>query len=245
MENSILNKISAIIITEEKTSENMISLLQYIELINNINDEINSKFKEIIKKMNNKLSNNLNFFNYEIKEIKINDKITLIVNHELKVKTFDFNKKTLKVIEDFKNSNIFIELIIEDLKKILDIYNDYNYLENISIKSKYKEISISINSNSIEVFMHKSPNWITMGKAFSLKYDLTLRKFYYALDPIGLENNIKNQEKLLFSKVFIEKTLLSNELLIKNEYFLNRTLETKKENLFKKWLSKIINIMKK
>ena len=104
--------------------------------------------------------------------------------------------------------------------------------------------TVKVDSKSIELFMHKSPNWITMGKAFSLKYDIQNRKFNYELDSVNLEKSIKNQEKLLFSKIVFNKKLLPNEFMIISENIKSNEVEEKKQGFFKKLCNKILNIFK-
>ena len=245
MENSIINKISTIIITEKAKNENLMALSEFIELMNNINDELALKCKNFIKKANTKLSNNLNFFNYEIKSIDISKVITIMINHELKTKEIKISKNPFEIHGDLKNSDLFLKIIADELDELIAFYNDFNYLNSIMIKCKYEDINIVINQHFVEIFMHKSPNWITMGKAFSLKYDIIKKSFNYELDLIDLEKNIKDQEKLLFSKIFFEKNLLPNELQVKNEYFINHKLELTQKNFFSKLMSKIKLIIKK
>ena len=83
MENSIINKISSIIISEKLKTEDKISLLDYIELMDYINNQISNKIKAFIKKTNSKLSNSLAFFDYEIKNLEIDKDIIISINHEL------------------------------------------------------------------------------------------------------------------------------------------------------------------
>ena len=245
MENNIINKISSIIMKEDNNPENKISILKYIELMNYINNQISNKIKSFIKKTNNKLSNNLAFFDYEIKNIEFRENIIININRELKIKSVIISPKKLEVISDFKNKDVFLSIIKDDLKELISYIKQYSYLNDISIKFKDNDLNVIINSNIIELFMNKSPNWITMGKAFSLKYDLQTKKFNYEYDPIGLEKSIKNQEKLLFSKIFFDKSLLPNELLLVNDSYKNSNIVEKKENFLKKLLKRFNNIFKK
>ena len=245
MENSIINKITSILISKENITEERVSLLSYVEAMNKINAEIKKIIKNSIKKMNNKLSNNIAFFDHEIKNISLADEIKVNVNHDFKTKTISFSSKDLKVKNDFKNKDIFENLIKGDLKELVDELKKYSYLDKISIKTKENDINVIINPDKVEIFMHKSPNWITMGKAFSLVYDFIKEKYVYEVDSIGLEDNIKSQEKLLFSKISFDNKLLPVELKAKFEE-LNKPKEEKtKENIITIILNKIRNLMKK
>ena len=244
MDSNIINKISSIIVTEEQKSELKISLLDIIVLINNIYKEISEFKKNIIKKINMKLSNNLAFFNYEIKEIEVLDTINIYINHELKTKKIVLSKTDFEVQNEFKNQENFKEIIIPYLKDLLSFLSNYDYLEKLKVKTKDRDVNINIGPQFVEVFMYKSPNWITMGKAFSLKYDFNLKKFKYENDFINLEKSIKNQEKFLFSKICIKKEELPNDFQLKHEYYKNNDYE-EKESKWHKFKEKISRIFKK
>ncbi len=245
MENSIINKISSIIMSEPKKKENQISLIEYIELMDYINNQISKQTKEFMKSVNNKLSNNLAFFDYEIKSIKLTNKIVINVIREFVSKEIIISPKTLKVTSDLKNKEIFNELVKNDLKKLLEFLEQYSYLNDISIKLKQEDLNVIIDSKLIELYMHKSPNWITMGKAFSLKYQIEEKKFKYDLDSINLEKSIKNQEKLLFSKIYFNINLLPSEMQILNSSFKDKKVEKKNTNLIMNIINKLLYVVKK
>lgn len=245
MENSILNKISSIIMSEPKSENGKISLSRYVELMDYIYNQIATKTREFIKSVNHKLSNNVAFFNYEIKSVKLTNKIVININHELKKEEITVSPKTLKVTSNFKNKEIFDEIINKDLKKLLDFLEEYSYLNDIMIKFKKDDLNINLNSDTIELFMHKSPNWITMGKAFSLKYMIKEKKFKYELDSINLEKSIKNQEKLLLSKITFNINLLPSEIQILNNNFSNEKIAKKKPNFLENIIKKLLFIVKK
>lgn len=245
MENSIINKISSIIISEEKKDDTKISLLDYIDLMNYINNKIINYKKDFIKKANNKLSNNLAFFDFEIKSVDLTDNIVITINHELKIKEIIISTKTFTIESDLKNKEIFIDLIGEDLNKLVSTLKEYDYLNKISIKFKENDLNAVLNSKEIELFMHKSPNWITMGKAFSLKYYIQEKKFKYELDPISLEKSIKNQEKLLFSKLLFDKKCLPDEMQLIIDNYKNVENEKCKLGIFSRIINKIRSIVKK
>ena len=113
------------------------------------------------------------------------------------------------------------------------------------IKFKKDDLNINLNSDTIELFMHKSPNWITMGKAFSLKYMIKEKKFKYELDSINLEKSIKNQEKLLLSKITFNINLLPSEIQILNNNFSNEKIVKKKPNFLENIIKKLLFIVKK
>jgi len=245
MENSIINKISSIIMSEYASSEENMSLLSYIEFMNKVNLEINKLIKNTLKKLNNKLSNNIAFFNYEIKNIEMSKNLVLIINRELTTIKVEISLSDYKVKSDLKNKEVFEEIVKKDLSELMISLKKYDYLDRISIKTKDKEINIVINPKNVEIFMHKSPNWITMGKAFSLIYDFVKEKFIYNIDSIGLETNIKNQEKLLFSKLYFQKNLLPLELQEKMLEYSNIKEEKNKTNIFARIFNKLRNMMKK
>ena len=245
MENSILTKISSIIMSEPKKGENQISLIEYIDLMDYINNQISKATKEFMKSVNNKLSNNLAFFDYEIKNIKFTNKIIINVTREFVSKEIIISPRTLKVTSDLKNKEIFSELIKNDLNKLLEFLEQYSYLNDVSFKLKHEELNVVVDSKEIELYMHKSPNWITMGKAFSLKYLIEEKKFKYELDLINLEKSIKNQEKLLLSKIFFNISLLPSEMQILNSSYKKHKVPKKNTNLIMKIINKLLYVVKK
>ena len=245
MENSIINKITLIIMSKEAINEENVTLFSYIEVMNKINAEIKKIIKNSIKKMNNKLSNNIAFFDYEIKSISLSDDLKMTLGHDFATKTVSFSLKDLSIKTDIKNKQIFADLVQKELVELLKELKNYSYLDRISIKAKQEDINMVINPNKVEIFMHKSPNWITMGKAFSLVYDFIKDKYVYEVDSIGLENNIKSQEKLLFSKISFKKSLLPNELQAKFEET-NKLKEDKpKKNIIKVIINKLLKLLRK
>jgi len=245
MENNIINKISSIIITETLKDDNMLSLLELIELMDNLKKEIEIKCQEFIKKSNNKLSNNIAFFDYKIKEVNIFKDIEILLTNELTTKRFKVSKENCQIDSDISNKEVFQKAIEVELKKLVENLSEYQFLDKLSIKCKDKEVNINIDKQFIEIYMPKSPNWITMGKAFSLKYDINKKVFNYDSDLIKLEENIKGQEKLLFSKLYFKKNLLPNELQLKYEYYRNYKLEEKNSSILKRIIKKLTNIVKK
>ncbi len=245
MENSIINKIKEIISEKENDNENIVSLTEIINLFNNINIDKNNRIKEITKKINNKLSNSFNFFNYEVKEIDVSDNIVLIVNYELSTKKIEISKTDFEVLSDIKNKNAFQKNVAEPLKSMMEYMDKFKDYDNIQIKTKYKDINININSKEIEINMYKSPNWITMGKAFSLYYQVNNKSFNYQLDHINLKETINSKENELFSHIYIKKNLLSNDLQNRYEYYYNHKLEANNSNSIKKFLKKLSKLFKK
>ena len=84
-----------------------------------------------------------------------------------------------------------------------------------------------------------------MGKAFSLKYMIKEKKFKYELDSINLEKSIKNQEKLLLSKITFNINLLPSEIQILNNNFSNEKIAKKKPNFLENIIKKLLFIVKK
>ena len=245
MENNITNKVYSIIMTEVKKEDDEISLLKYIELIDYLNNQIASETRKFIKSINHKLSNNLAFFDYEIKSVKLTNVIIINISHELKSKEIIVSPKTLKVTSDLKNKEVFNEIINNDLKKLLNFLEQYSYLNNISTKFKSNDLNVILNSKVIELFMYKSPNWITMGKAFSLKYLIEEKKFKYEVDSVNLETNIKNQEKLLFSKIYFKLNLLPTEMQTLKIDYKKDDAKKKNNNLIRTIIDKLLRVVKK
>ena len=198
-----------------------------------------------MRKMNNKLSNNIAFFDYTITSIEFNQDLTIYINHEFKTKKIIVSFKDCSINTDIKNKSIFTKLIGEELVNLIDNLRQYNYLNKIAIKTKSNDININIDYKFLEIFMHKSPNWITMGKAFSLVYNFKENKYLYNIDSIGLETSIKNQEKLLFSKLSFAKNLLPVELQDKMIEYSTKIEKPVKTNALLRLIDNIRKLFKK
>lgn len=243
--NHLINKVNSIIMASK--SESDFSLFDFISLIEKIKKEKNLLYKNTIKKMNNKLGNNISLFDYTITAISINENINLTLECNVIRERIEIDKENLKVLTKFKNKETLENLINSELTDLLEKLKEYDYLNKIKIKTKFEDLNINIEPKFVELFAYKSPNWITMGKSFSLKYIFDNQKYLYEIDHINIKEALNNQEKLLFSKINIDFNLLSNELKTKYyEYQQNKTeKEAKKDNIFTKFFAKIRNLLKK
>lgn len=243
--NHLINKINSIIIANEINGD--FSLLDFITLIKNIKQEINDIYKDTLKRINAKLGNNLSLFDYTATSLNITENINLTLECNVIREKIIINKETLKIISKFKNKELLENIINIELTNLLDKIKTFEYLKKTKIKTKTEELNINIESLFIEVFAYKSPNWITMGKSFSLKYLFENEKFLYEIDHINIKEVLNNQEKLLFSKIKIDFNLLSPELKDKYiEYQQKKPQKSiKKDNLFTKILLKIRKLLKK
>lgn len=243
--NHLINKINSIIIANEINGD--FSLLDFITLIKNIKQEINDIYKDTLKRINAKLGNNLSLFDYTATSLNITENINLTLECNVIREKIIINKETLKIISKFKNKELLENIINIELTNLLDKIKTFEYLKKTKIKTKMEELNINIESLFIEIFAYKSPNWITMGKSFSLKYLFENEKFLYEIDHINIKEALNNQEKLLFSKIKIDFNLLSPELKDKYiEYQQKKSQKSiKKDNLFTKIWLKIRKLLKK
>ena len=243
--NHLINKINSIIMAN--TYENDFSLIDFITLIDNIRKEINNIAKEKTKNINSKLGNNISLFDYTATSLTIDDNINLILECSVIREKITIDKETLKITNKFKNKELLENLINPELVDLLEQISQFDYLNKIKIKSKFEDLNINIEPKFIELFAYKSPNWITMGKSFSLKYMFDSKKFIYETDHINIKECLKNQERLLFSKIKLDFTLLSSEL--KNKYFEYQQKQqektAKKSNIFVRIWARLKKLMKK
>lgn len=248
MENTnLINKINEIIISNADSKDKTISLNEYILLVENIQKEIELIYKETIKKINKKLHSNIVFFEQVITNLVIKDNIEITFECNVIRETLIFDKKTLKIINPKKEKTSLEKFIRDDLQTMLSKIEQHEYLEKIKIKEKLEDINVIINRNTIELFVYKSPNWITMGKSFVLLYDFKTKNFKYEVDSINIKNILKDQEKLLFSKINIDLRLLPLEMQQKYDYYKKLQSEkiNKKESIIMRFTNKIKNIFQK
>lgn len=230
MENSLIKKIEELLLSDKEYNQDEIDLNSFIEVVNHIKNEANCKYREILKKCNSILSNNFAFFNYEIKKIALDDKITLTVNKELKCFNVIINKETFLLETEMRNGDLFGTILKAKLQELVNYYEIFSCLNKLNLKFKYDALNVVIDKIGIEIFMYKSPNWITMGKAFSLKYLFEDAKMVYLIDAIDLEKKLKGQEKLLLSKIRFNSGLLPRPLKEKQLYYKeddNKSFKTK------------------
>lgn len=243
MENGILSDIMSFLNKNNK-EDKMMSLYEIVEFVNYLKSDYEKNNQHLIKRMNKHLSKNLNFFNYEIKKINISDNIELVINHELKVIKVLISKEG-DILTDIKNKEIFKNLIIDEIKILIGSLNQFRSALGLNIKTKVKDLNIVINNSCIEIFMFKSKNWITMGKAFSLKYDYFKSEYVYDIDAINLKRNLHGREDELFSNILINKNSLPNEFQLRFEAYFNEKLESEKSNVLNSFVNKIRKLMKK
>ena len=238
MESNIIKEINSIF-NNEKNEDNVISLFEIIEFINDLKKEYEKSIRVVIKKMNRKLGKTLTFFNYEVKKINLSDKIEITINHELETKMF-FISKTGKCDMSIDLQKV----LLDEFNVIIKAYNEFLNLINIKIKTKIENLDVYINNYAIEVSALKSKNWITMGKAFNLKYDIFKNDFNYEIDNINLKKFLNEKENDLFKKIYIKINLLPNDFQLKYEVYLNKKMENK-NNLFFLLKKRLQNLMKK
>lgn len=238
MESNIIKEINSIL-NNEKNEDNVISLFEIIEFINDLKKEYEKSIRVVIKKMNRKLGKTLTFFNYEVKKINLSDKIEITINHELETKMF-FISKTGKCDMSIDLQKV----LLDEFNVIIKAYNEFLNLINIKIKTKIENLDVYINNYAIEVSALKSKNWITMGKAFNLKYDIFKNDFNYEIDNINLKKFLNEKENDLFKKIYIKINLLPNDFQLKYEVYLNKKMENK-NNLFFLLKKRLQNLMKK
>lgn len=244
--NHLINKINSIIMAGEETSETQLSLVEFITLIEKIEQEIIKLCKETIKKINKKMSSNFAFFDHVATTLKVNGNIDLTLECNVIREKVTIDRESLKITSKIKNKEVLESLINEELTELIEEVNKYNYLEKLKIKTTFNDLNVNITPEFVEVFAYKSPNWITMGKSFSLRYLFASKKYEYETDRINLKEVLHQQEKLLYSKIKVDLNLLSNELKEKYEYYKNNHEEIEhKENFITKIINKIRNLMKK
>lgn len=187
LDKHIEDKIDLIISNKTK---NIFTKDEFLNYDNNINNTIENKINNYIEKETN-LNNNI----IEIINENINNKITDIINNKL---SNDINNIINNNIDKIlKNINIKDILNIDDIKKIINDYNEFN-INNYITKCNFDENTFDIKNNKIYLKNNNLKNYFIYKDIIIYNIDI-LNKDDYNVDIYNYKLELDNNKLICYN----------------------------------------------